>query len=55
MKKNILGAFVIIFIAVALFLMIDDITRSSKPQATPTAKVFQPGEQPEMATLDAND
>jgi len=55
MKKNILGAFVIIFITVALFLMIDDITRNSKPRNAQNDKVFQSGQQPEMATLDADD
>jgi hypothetical protein len=55
MKKNILGAFVIIFITVALFLMIDDITRNGQPRNPQNAKVFQPGQQSEMATLDSED
>ena len=55
MKKNILGAFVIIFITVALFLMIDDIARNSKREYTKTVKIDQPRQQSEMATLDAND
>jgi uncharacterized membrane protein len=53
MKKNILGAFVIIFITVALFLMIDDITRSSKPQANQNVQILDHRGQPEMATLDS--
>lgn len=55
MKKNILGAFVIIFVAVALFLMIDDIARSSKPRATQNVETYESIQQSEIATLDQED
>lgn len=53
MKKNILGAFVIIFIAVALFLMIDDIVQSSKSETVQKTEMHKSGQQTKMVTLDS--
>lgn len=55
MKKNILGAFVILFVAVALFLMIEDITKSGKAQPTQNVEIYDENNHPNLATLDAED
>lgn len=55
MKKNLLGAFVILFVTIALFLMIEDITRNSNTQPTQNVEVFEENSHPNLATLDEND
>lgn len=55
MKKNILGAFVIVFVAVALFLMIEDITNSGNNQPTQNVEVYEENSHPNLATLDENE
>ncbi len=55
MKKNILGAFVILFVAVALFLMIEDITKSGKAQPTRNVEIYDENNHPNLATLDEED
>lgn len=55
MKKNILGAFVIMFVAVALFLMIEDIAKSGKAQPTQNVEIYDENNHPDLATLDAED
>ena len=55
MKKNVLGAFVILFVAVALFLMIEDITSNRNTQPTQNVEVYDENSHPNLATVDEND
>lgn len=55
MKKNILGAFVILFVAAALFLMIEDIANSGKAQPTQSVEIQDENNHPNLATLDKED
>ena len=52
MKKNILGAIVIFFVTLAFLLMIDDITSNQNSHVQNTVKVYDAGDQPDLATTD---
>ncbi|MDT0558121.1 hypothetical protein RM697_05660 [Ichthyenterobacterium sp. W332] len=53
MKKNIIGAFVILLVAVALFLMMEDITNSKNPDTQlQQVEVYDANNQPDLATTD---
>ncbi len=53
MKKNILGAIVIFFVAIALILIIDDISKSKNPQhQLQDVEAFDNNQQPNIATTD---
>ena len=53
MKKNILGALVILFVTVALFLMMDDISRSKNPEPQVNKVEIQDQDnKPDLATTD---
>ena len=52
MKKNLLGAIVIFFVTLAFLLVIDDISKSKKPQTNDSAEVLEAHDQPNMVTHD---
>ncbi|WP_353777035.1 hypothetical protein [Winogradskyella sp. 3972H.M.0a.05] len=56
MKKNILGALVILFVTVALFLMMDDISKSKNPEPQINkVEVKDPDAQQDLATTDSEE
>lgn len=52
MKKNLLGAFVIFFVTVALLLMIDDISKSKNVQLDQSTDIYNAPQQSDLATND---
>lgn len=56
MKKNIIGAFVILLVTVALFLMMDDITKSKNPEPQlQQVEIYNADSQPDIATTESED
>lgn len=52
MKKNLLGAFVIIFLTIALLLVIDDISKSKNSELEQNVDVYNAPQQTDMVTTD---
>ena len=55
MKKNLLGAFVILFVTIALFLMIEDIVNSGNTLPNQNVEVYEENTHPNLATLDQDE
>ena len=52
MKKNVIGALVILFVTVAFLLVVDDISKSKDIPVHANAHVYDGNQQPDLVGLD---